>query len=156
MSDGKLVLVPHTINASFFVETLESCGGNLKDFTARIASSVEDSTTDEIIVAGIERMLALDDDKTLYKRWTDAIKANIVVRLRLLQGKALDRLEAMNDESADGEKMVFKMSEEIAFAKLVLGDIIAAQLHAVKQKPTAIIVKDDDDEADLAEVMDGA
>ncbi len=134
-----------------FVDDLENYGGDVDQLCQKYANLLPGKAE---LLFKIEKWLKEPDNKDLYKRWKAAIKLNQVSRLRLLQDKALGMLE--NPEGSP-----LKMTEIVAYAKLVLGDVLASQLAAAKKpvvidKDGNIIESEDDDDDAAARAMEDA
>ncbi len=138
-------------SATWCVESLEFCGGSL---TKWLEQHPQNKIGDEgLVVARTEKWLSELEDRSLYKRWNIAIKQNAIVRLRLLQNKALARLEML----ADGENVNWLgMAREANAHKMLLGDLLAGQTFAAKQKPVAELEEKDDDDDEIEELMRNA
>jgi hypothetical protein len=131
-----------------FVTDLENYGGDLEQLCSKYANLVPGKAE---LLFKIEKWLRQPDNKELLKRWKLAIKLNQIVRLRLLQDKALGLLE-------EPEKSVLKLSEVVSYAKLVLGDFLASQLTAAKKPPIVmpdgtVVEQEDDDDAAAERAM---
>jgi hypothetical protein len=138
------------LSAERCVQALEDCGGDITAFLKVCGNPLD--RPEAYTIAMIER--SLKSDKDLHKRWQDAKKQYKVLGLEMLQNRAIDRLKTLVDE----ENGWLLMAKEAAAHKLILGDILAGQAHLAKQKPTELPPEDsdDDDEAELAAIMEGA
>lgn len=145
-------LIPAHDNPEMLVQALEQFGGSLKKFTAWFP--IAGDRDEQAIVSWVETWLTSLEDKKLLKRWHAAIKQNMRTRLTFLKIRALERLESLHVPVTDGPPVMFKVTEEVAFAKLVLGDLLAGEAAAAKRITPAGTDDDaDDDDADLAEIM---
>lgn len=122
--------------------------GHLLKVNGDIKKFAEAYPADQMTVL-YEAEIALKSEPFLYAQWKDAIKLNQQVRLRLLQDDALTELESY---TAD------KPGDSIAYAKLVLGDLIAGEIATAKKAEPFIVPpppeeKDDSDEDEALEAM---
>jgi hypothetical protein len=72
----------------------------------------------------------LKNDPVAYKAWRAAIRQNQLIRLRLLQCDALEKLEAMSNRVFND-----KPADDLNFAKVVLADLFESAKQAVKVAP---------------------
>jgi hypothetical protein len=125
------------------VDKLEVLAGDLEAFCAHYCQS--DKTW---LIYTVEKLLKEHTDKELFKRWKAAKKLNLTVRISLLQSEALKKLEKPTEHPS------LKLSEIVSYAKLILGDVLTAQIMAAK-KPVVIdkdgnTIEPDDDDDDAA------
>jgi hypothetical protein len=111
-------------NLADTLEQLEQSAGNLDTFLFHFRGC-ESQEEKELELFRIERELAKDEDSL--KAWNKMIAESAKLRLRLLQAKALERLEKFQISSN------LSQSPVIAFANLVLGDMLLARNEAVKK-----------------------
>lgn len=133
-------------DAESLVVLLENCGGNLEVFCQNANLP---NCSPEFIVYHCEKALAQLQDKTLYKRWNEAIRLRKLSRLRIIQEKAFTALETAGNDLSKSPK------NALDFGKVVLQEFLVQQAAASKG---ALNIKDDDKnddaefEADLAEM----
>jgi hypothetical protein len=147
------VLLPATelkefcqIDAAALVEMLESCAGDLNRFCQNVH---EKNIPHEFIVYHCEKALNQLQDKTLYKRWNEAIRLRKLSRLRIIQEKAFNALEEAGNDLSKSPK------NALDFGKVVLQEFLVQQATASKNALDAKPEADNDDtefEADLAEM----
>jgi len=135
----------NTIDARAIVNLLENCAGDLDRFTKSIG---ELDIPQEFIIYKCEKALSELSDKSLYKRWNEAIRLRKLSRLRIIQEKAFTALETAASDLKVSPK------NALDFAKVVLQEFLVAQATAAKNGLAKEPEEDDEDEfeADLAEM----
>lgn len=119
-----------------------------------------------------QAVTTMKTDKELNREWKDTIKLNRDVRFDLLREKALQRLEGRHtgfEETMDERKGTvtyrYKELDDLAFAKVVLGDELAGRIVDAKSRPAGpkqppttddLDEDDDDDEEALKRAAGGA
>lgn len=127
---------------------LSNFAGNLSAFVKYFGAYKSEEQQKVLFVA--ERLMKTDLAK--FKEWRDLIRLNQTVRLELLQAEALDRLEGQDIGFVEkmtnkGVTCIYKETDAINFAKLVLGDLLAGRIYQAKTKP--VVAKgDNDDDSD--------
>lgn len=104
------------------VDHLEQSGGDLDRFCKSLRGPTENA------IFQIERRLNRLKEPHLRERWDTAIQLFQITRMKLLQRNAVDRLENLDAANEKESRIV------IAFAKLVLGDLLTASAALSKQK----------------------
>jgi hypothetical protein len=140
------VLEFKSIDAESIVSLLENCGGNLEIFCQNANLP---NCSPEFIVYHCEKALAQLQDKTLYRRWNEAIRLRKLSRLRILQEHAFTALEMAGNDLSKSPK------NALDFGKVVLQEFLVQQAAASKNALDAKPEADNDDaefEADLAEM----
>jgi len=143
-SDSTVIQIRPTPAIESVVEYLERSGGDL---------SVLGETFKEhginghrIAIFQIERQLLDHADTTLKERWDKAIELFHLTRMRLLQREAIKILETI-DYSEDKEGRL-----KLGFAKLILGDLLAASTVTAKAKAGAKVDRSSNLD-DIKEIM---
>lgn len=135
------------IDAESLVGMLEGSCGNIKTFLDKLPKTFKESGDDELIIGTIEHWLQKLDDKSFLRRWRAAIHSNAVLRLRLLQNKALERMELLANE----QKWAELAKEKMGF-QLILASVLAGETHKSKQAPEKV-EEPADEEDDSEEAM---
>jgi hypothetical protein len=139
--------------AEWCVQVLENCGGSLSKWRDSYPANLALNLDDEQLITRTEQWLASLEDKSLLRRWNQAIKHNQIVRLKLLQNKALKRIESL--VSPDNPDW-YKVAKEATAFKMILADLLAGQTFQAKQKLVLVEENNSDDDPDLDEIMAGA
>ena len=130
------------------LRVLHSVSGDVTRFVQKFAS---EALIQQDLLYRAE--LTMSKAPALYAEWKEAIKRNQRVRLRLLQDKELETLERKSSIS-------LKPNEELARSKLILGDLFAGEIQAVKKPSEGTVSslyqgeeEDDSEDAALAESL---
>lgn len=137
------------------LELLERYAGNISLFLSQFSTNAEER---QMILYQAESTMRKDAKQ--YALWKAAIKRSHTTRLQLLKCDALDKLERYQKfypPKKDDDLGMIKQTDDIAFAKCVMGDLLAGQIaqeKSLKPKPGGAIGKEDnhdeDDEDDEA------
>lgn len=121
MQSKPLSIVPPAPDKNLLevVKLLETYGGNLKRFL--VAYKGSETGQYESILFQIYEQLNLEENRELLKRWIRALQRSKHIRLELLQCRALQTLEQFDSQTPKSS------SPEIAFAKVILDDVLQAR-----------------------------
>lgn len=116
------VLPIDTAPLSVIVDMLDGMGGDIKALADKSNVSVP------MAIFQIEKRLLECTDANLKDRWDKSIELFHVTRMRLLQRNAIQLLENIEKEEDKPARI------HLAYAKLVLGDLLVASTAIAKQK----------------------
>jgi hypothetical protein len=150
-------------NADKCLELIDRHAGNVRAFVSMFSP---DPVKQQQALYFAEQCVR-ESSGEAWAKWRAAIKRGQMCRVRMLQEEALTRLEANKSKAEDryaadtkGEEAALKreLTDDLAFAKLVLPDIFAgmvADAKARKPKPGGALQQNDDDtEVDAEDVAE--
>jgi hypothetical protein len=118
------------------LQILTNYAGNLSAFVKYFGAYKPEEQ--QFVLFTAEKLMSTDKEK--HREWKKAIRLNQTVRIELLQSEALNRLEGNNvgfeeKMTNKGVTVRYKEVDDLAFAKLIIGDVIAGRIARAKTKP---------------------